>query len=50
MIWTGIIVGVLVAAVAMWVLIVERLDVNDASFEKKMAAVKKAVDEARRMR
>ena len=50
MIWTGIIVGVLVAAVAMWVLITERLDVKDASFEVKMAAVKKAVDEARRMR
>ena len=50
MIWTGIIVGVLVAAVAMWVLIIERLDVKDASFEVKMDAVKKAVDEARRMR
>ena len=50
MIWLSIIVVVLVAAVAMWVLIIERLDVTDTPFEVKMAAVKKAVDEARRNR
>ena len=50
MIWLAILAVVFVVAVGMWVWMVERLDRRDESFEVKMAAVKKAVDEARRNR